>query len=66
MDRVDRVLLGVTGSIAAYKSLELIRMLEKSGVGVNVVLTESGARFIPPINFQTFISGNVYSPCYFS
>jgi phosphopantothenoylcysteine decarboxylase/phosphopantothenate--cysteine ligase len=47
-----RVVLGVTGGIAAYKAAELTRLLVKAGVEVDVVLTEAGARFVSAVTFQ--------------
>lgn len=55
------VLLGVTGSIAAYKSVELLRMLVKSGYQVDVVLTEGAELFITPLTFSSLTNGKVYS-----
>ena len=52
-----RVVLGVTGSIAAYKAAELIRLLKKAEVEVDVILTRSGAEFITPLTLGT-LSGN--------
>jgi phosphopantothenoylcysteine decarboxylase/phosphopantothenate--cysteine ligase len=52
-----RVVLGVTGSIAAYKAAELVRLLKKAGVDVHVILTRSGAQFITPMTLGT-LSGN--------
>ena len=52
-----RILLGVTGGIAAYKAAELIRLLSKEGVDVRVVMTNSGAEFISPLTLQA-LSGN--------
>jgi phosphopantothenoylcysteine decarboxylase/phosphopantothenate--cysteine ligase len=49
---LDRVVLGVTGGIAAYKSAELVRLLVKDGVQVDVVLTRAGARFVTATTFQ--------------
>ena len=43
-----RVLLIVSGGIAAYKALELIRLLKKEDVGVSCVLTRGGAQFVTP------------------
>jgi phosphopantothenoylcysteine decarboxylase/phosphopantothenate--cysteine ligase len=54
-----RVLLGVTGSIAIYKSLELIRLLTKSGAEVRVVMSESAKRFITPLTFETLSRNTV-------
>ena len=56
-DSGKRVLLGVTGGIAAYKSCELVRLLGREGARVRVVLTESATRFVTPLTFQA-LSGN--------
>ncbi|NHB14461.1 bifunctional phosphopantothenoylcysteine decarboxylase/phosphopantothenate--cysteine ligase CoaBC [Helicobacter pylori] len=47
-----RVLLLVSGSIAAYKSLELTRLLFKSGASIQVVMSESAKKFIKPLSFE--------------
>jgi phosphopantothenoylcysteine decarboxylase/phosphopantothenate--cysteine ligase len=47
-----RVVLGVCGGIAAYKSAELLRLLIKQGCDVQVVMTESATQFIAPLTFQ--------------
>lgn len=47
-----RVLLGVSGGIAAYKACELVRRLRDAGAEVRVVLTENAARFVAPLTFQ--------------
>lgn len=47
-----RILLGVTGSIAAYKSAELIRRLRQAGAEVQVVMTPAAARFVTPLTLQ--------------
>ena len=47
-----RVLLGVTGSIAAYKAAELIRRLRDAGAEVRVVMTDGAKAFITPLTFQ--------------
>ena len=51
------VLLGVTGSIAAYKIASLASMLVKKGVHVHVLMTRNGAQFITPVTFET-LTGN--------
>ncbi|PEN12554.1 bifunctional phosphopantothenoylcysteine decarboxylase/phosphopantothenate--cysteine ligase CoaBC [Longibacter salinarum] len=48
-----RILLGVTGSIAAYKSALLVRLLKKSGAYVQVLMTEGASRFISPLTLGT-------------
>jgi len=52
-----RIVLGVTGGIAAYKACELVSGLKKRGAQVRVVLTENAARFVPPLSFEA-LSGN--------
>lgn len=52
-----RVLLGVSGGIAAYKAAELVRRLGDAGAEVRVVLTENAARFVTALTFQA-LSGN--------
>ena len=47
-----RVVLGVTGGIAAYKAAELARLFVKAGVAVDVVMTEAATRFVTPTTFQ--------------
>ncbi len=56
-----RVLLVVTGGIAAYKALELIRLLRKAGAGVRCVLTRGGAEFVTPLSLQALSGDKVYS-----
>jgi phosphopantothenoylcysteine decarboxylase/phosphopantothenate--cysteine ligase len=48
-----RILLGVTGSIAAYKAVELLRLLTKRGAEVQVVMTEAATKFVTPLTFET-------------
>jgi len=52
-----RVLLGITGGIAAYKSAELTRLLVKAGAEVRVVMTQAATEFITPLTLQA-LSGN--------
>lgn len=51
-----RILLGVTGGIAAYKSPDLVRRLIERGADVQVVMTEAAQRFVSPMSFQA-VSG---------
>ena len=55
-----KILLGVTGGIAAYKSAELIRLLQKAGAEVKVVMTESAKEFITPLTLETLSGNPVY------
>jgi phosphopantothenoylcysteine decarboxylase / phosphopantothenate---cysteine ligase len=52
-----RIVLGITGGIAAYKAAELTRLLVKSGVSVTVVMTKSAQQFVTPVTMQA-LSGN--------
>ena len=52
-----KILLGVTGSIAAYKTAELIRLLRKNNFFVQVILTKSAKQFVTPLTLQA-LSGN--------
>ena len=56
-----RVLLIVAGGIAAYKSLELVRLLRKAGCGVTAVLTRAGAQFVTPLALQALTENKVYT-----
>ena len=55
-----RVLLIVAGGIAAYKALELIRLLRGAGCAVTPVLTRAGAEFVTPLSVQTLAENQVY------
>ena len=59
--RLTRLVLGVTGGIAAYKAAELVRLLVKDGVIVDVVLTEAGAQFVAATTFQALSGRPVHS-----
>ena len=54
------VLLIVAGGIAAYKSIELIRLLRKSGATVTCLLTAAGAQFVTPLTLQAISENRVY------
>ena len=56
-----RIVLGVTGGVAAYKACVLARLLVKAGAVVDVVLTEAGARFVAPVSFQALTGRPVYT-----
>ncbi len=55
-----RVLLIVGGGIAAYKCLELVRLLRKAGVGVRAVLTRAGTEFVTPLSLASLTEDKVY------
>ena len=53
----SNILVCITGSIAAYKSVDLVRLFKKNGHEVQVVMTESAREFITPLTLQA-ISGH--------
>jgi phosphopantothenoylcysteine decarboxylase/phosphopantothenate--cysteine ligase len=56
-----KILLIVSGGIAAYKALELIRLLRKQDCAVSCVLTEGGAHFVTPLSLQALSEAKVYT-----
>ncbi len=56
-----KILLIVSGGIAAYKSLELIRLLTKAGHSATCVLTKSGAQFVTPLSLQALSGQKIYT-----
>ena len=59
--RDRRVVLGVTGGIAAYKSIQVARDLTRLGADVDVVLTAGGSRFVRPLTFEALTGRGVLS-----
>ncbi len=57
--RGKRILLGVSGSIAAYKALELVRLYVKAGAAVKVVMSEAAKKFVTPLSFETLSRNEV-------
>lgn len=53
------ILIAVTGSIAVYKSLELVRLYKKSGANVRVIMTQSAKKFVTPLTFETLSQNSV-------
>lgn len=60
-----RVVLAVTGSVAAYKAIGLLRLLTQQGATVDVVMTESATRFVAPLTFEV-LSGSAVTSDLFS
>lgn len=54
-----KILVGVTGSIAAYKAILLVRLLIKAGAEVKVIMTPSAADFVSPLTFSTLSKNEV-------
>lgn len=59
-----KILLGVTGSIAAYKTPELVRLLVKKGASVKVIVTEAATDFVSPLVLSTVSKNKVYTSFY--
>ena len=55
-----RILLIITGSIAAYKSLELIRTFKKSGYDVRCILTQGAKKFVTPLSVASISENKIY------
>ncbi|MQM30371.1 MAG: bifunctional phosphopantothenoylcysteine decarboxylase/phosphopantothenate--cysteine ligase CoaBC [Candidatus Accumulibacter phosphatis] len=56
-----RIVLGVTGGIAAYKAAELLRLLIKEGASVQVVMSEAATHFVTPVTFQALSGQPVFT-----
>ena len=56
-----KIILGVTGSIAAYKSVYLLRRFVEHGADVSVVMTPEAAKFVTPLTFQVLSKNTVYT-----
>jgi phosphopantothenoylcysteine decarboxylase/phosphopantothenate--cysteine ligase len=59
-----RIILGITGGIAAYKSLLLIRLLKRARHEVKVVITKNGLQFVTPLTLETLSQNAIYSDCF--
>jgi len=55
------ILLGVSGGVAAYKAVELVRRLKDEGASVTVIMTEAAANFITPLSLEVASQNRVYS-----
>lgn len=55
-----KILVGVCGGIAAYKTVELVRLLIKAGARVQVVMTDAATKFVTPLTFETITARRVY------
>jgi phosphopantothenoylcysteine decarboxylase/phosphopantothenate--cysteine ligase len=58
---IKKLLLGVTGGIAAYKAAELVRLLVRQGIDVQVVMTEAACQFITPVTMQALSGKRVFT-----
>lgn len=59
-----KILLGVTGSISAYKAADIANRLTKEGHDVNVILTDGGSRFITALTLQTLTGNRVHEDAF--
>ena len=58
---MKNIILGVTGSIAAYRGAELANLLTKNSFSVHVIMTASAQKFVTPLTFQTLTKNKVYT-----
>ena len=56
-----RIILGVCGSIAVYKAVDLASKLRQAGAQLDIIMTEAAQRFVSPLSFQAVSGGPVYS-----
>jgi phosphopantothenoylcysteine decarboxylase/phosphopantothenate--cysteine ligase len=61
MQKIKHLVLGITGGIAAYKAAELVRLLVKQGITVQVVMTDAACQFITPITMQALSGRSVHT-----
>ena len=61
MQKIKHLVLGITGGIAAYKAAELVRVLVKEGITVQVVMTDAACQFITPITMQALSGRAVHT-----
>ncbi|MBR6473089.1 MAG: phosphopantothenoylcysteine decarboxylase [Firmicutes bacterium] len=58
---MSHIILGITGSIAAYKACDIANELTKEGHSVKVIMTKAGAEFVTPLTFMTLTKNRVYT-----
>jgi phosphopantothenoylcysteine decarboxylase/phosphopantothenate--cysteine ligase, prokaryotic len=58
---MKNIILGVTGSVAAYKTADIANILTKRGYNVDVIMTKSAMEFITPLTFQSLTKNKVYN-----
>ncbi|AIF80971.1 phosphopantothenoylcysteine decarboxylase [endosymbiont of Acanthamoeba sp. UWC8] len=56
-----KLLVIITGSIAAYKSIDLVRELEKKGHEISIILTESAKHFVSPLTYSSLTKAIIYN-----
>jgi len=60
LSKQKEILLGVSGSIAAYKACDIVRRIQDAGFGVTVVMTKSAEKFITPLSLESLTGRKVY------
>jgi phosphopantothenoylcysteine decarboxylase/phosphopantothenate--cysteine ligase len=55
-----KILIVIGGGIAAYKSLDLIRLLKKNNVEIKTILTKSGREFVTPLSLSTLTKSKIF------
>lgn len=58
---IQKLVLGITGGVAAYKAAELVRLLVKAGIETQVIMTEAACRFITPVTMQALSGRPVFT-----
>jgi len=58
---MKEVVLGVTGSIAAFKAADIANLLARNKINVHVIMTNAATKFITPLTFQTLTKNKVYA-----
>ncbi len=58
---MKNIILGITGSIAAYKAADIANILSKQGHSLHVIMTDSATKFITPLTLQTLTKNKVYT-----
>ena len=58
---IKDIIVGVSGSIAAYKTVEIVRQLTKKGNNIIAVMTSAATKFISPLTFQTISKNPVFT-----
>ena len=58
---MKNIILGITGSIAAYKAADIANTLTKTGHSVHTIMTKAGAEFITPLTLQTLTKNKVHT-----
>lgn len=62
---MPRIVLGITGSIAAYKAPDLLRLFTKAGIDTVCILTKGGGEFVTPLTLRTLSGNPVYEDMFF-